>query len=794
MAKLDLDLFEKIIIQQCLKKDTNYVANIIDYLDKDLFKNTDIASVINVVKEFYLERSSIPSLTEIAARITTSSLKESLQNVVGFIKKLDSDYNEDELVANTETFIKQRKFGKLMETTIDKKVSEKEYSIEEFQAESEKIHSICLVDDLGLDYFEDQHRIKEYLQKKDNLLSTGYVGLDEAFGGGFQAEGKAIYDIGGETNVGKAQPVNLEILTPAGVTRFGDLKVGDEVFGKNGKPIKITHIHPQGIKKIYKVKFMDGRETLCCPEHLWTVWNSTKMRYETMDTETIKFKIENYVVYRNRIQVPLCDSVEFNKNTSFLIHPYVMGCLLGDGGLTQKYANFTNFDEECLAKFSKLINPLNIQLSGSRNTGLTRIDKNQPDNNLRKELIRYGLVGKSSSTKFIPNDYLFASVEDRFALLSGFIDTDGFIGKNSSVEILLKNKLMVDQLAFIVRSLGGTAKTSVRCKPYKEELRSYYNVRIRFPHHLKEKLQLISRKHNRLFEFGKNKKQTIHNSILSIEENGEDESMCITVDAEDHLYLTNDFIVTHNSICLANIVVNTLMQNKRVVIISPEMSEMRYAKRISGMLTGIAINTLGDNIERFDEKVAEFVEKYRSKLIIKEVPTKGVSAKNILGYLLKLKNRKQFIPDLICIDGHSLLKSSINQGSPHANIQYIVQECRGLSYIFPAPILTVSQLNRTAHKTSNPGLDATSGSWDSIADLDGKINIWQTDEDREANIIRYSGKKVRDGAKGAEGFLTIDYDTLRLTEESDMLAYAENNNVQRSINDILNFDKLMGDS
>jgi len=793
MAKLDLDFFEKVIIQQCLKKESTYISSIIDYLDKELFKDPDIASIVNIIKDFYLERSTIPTLTELATRITTSSLRESLQNVIGHVKKLDKDYNEDELIANTEIFLKQRKFGKLMETTIDKKVSNKEYSIDEFQTESEKIHSICLIDDLGLDYFEDIYVVKEYLQKTDNLLSTGYKGLDDAFGGGFQAEGKAIYDIGGETNVGKAQPVNLNILTPLGMKRFGDLKVGDEVFGKNGKPIKITHIHPQGIKKTYKVKFMDGRETLCCPEHLWTVWNSTKMRYETMDTETIKFKIENYVVYKNRIQVPLCNSVEFNKDKEFLIHPYVMGCLLGDGGLTQKYANFTNFDKECLSKFTKLVEPLNIQLSGSRKTGLTRIDRDQPDNNLRKELLRYGLVGKSSSTKFIPDDYLFASVEDRFALLSGFIDTDGFIGKNSSIEILLKNKLMVDQLAFIIRSLGGTAKTSIRCKPYKGELREYHVVRIRFPHHLKEKLQLISRKHTRLFEFGKNKKQTIHNSILSIEESGEEESMCITVDSQDHLYLTNDFIVTHNSICLANIVVNVLMQNKRVVIISPEMSEMRYAKRISGILTGIAIDTLKDDMDNFQERIDEFKKKYESRLIVKEVPTKGVSAKNVLGYLTKLKNRKGFIPSLICIDGHALLKSSINQGSVHANIQHIVQECRGLSYAFPAPVLTVAQLNRTAHKTNNPGLDSVSGSWDSLSDFDGHVNIWQTDEDREANIIRYGGKKVRDGAKGAEGFLNIDYDTLKLSEDNSMLDdYASADSSKKTLNELLDFDKLMG--
>ena len=119
MAKIDLDFFEKIIIQHCLKKDSTYIASIIDYLDKDLFKDSSIAEIINIIKSFYIERNSIPTLTELKSRVNTLTLKESLKKVVGYIRELDSEYNENELVNNTEYFIKQRKYSLLMEKAID---------------------------------------------------------------------------------------------------------------------------------------------------------------------------------------------------------------------------------------------------------------------------------------------------------------------------------------------------------------------------------------------------------------------------------------------------------------------------------------------------------------------------------------------------------------------------------------------------------------------------------------------------------------------------------------------------
>lgn len=447
MAKLDLEFFERVIIQHCLRKDSAYLAAIIDYLDKSLFKDTNIAAIIEVIKNFYLERNTIPTLTEISTRMTTNALKESLITVVGYIKLLDKDCNADELVSNTEYFIKQRKYSALFEKAIDNKATNKEFDIENIQDESDKINAITLIDDFGLEYFGEMDRVIAHLIRKDTLISTGYAGLDAAFGGGFQAEGKAIYDIGGETNVGK-------------------------------------------------------------------------------------------------------------------------------------------------------------------------------------------------------------------------------------------------------------------------------------------------------------------------------------------------------SIFLANIALNVILQGKKVLIISPEMSEMRYAKRISGMISDMAIATIGDHIEDFQEKIAQYVEKYKSFFYIKEVPTKGVSARNIYAFIKKLKDRKGFDPDLICIDGHALLKASAAHSQKHTELQHITQECRGLSYAFKAPILTVAQLNRGSHKASNPGLDNMAGSWDQLADFDAHVNIWQTDEDREENIIRYGGKKVRDGAKGGEGFLRINYDSLRLSEDEDMMDSVTEAE-EKELSEILDIDSLM---
>ncbi len=789
MSQLNLDLYEKVIIYNCLKTgNEEYLASVVDYLEPDLFTNVDAAIVVQLIKEFYLANNQIPNRTEIAAKITNKTIQDSFKRLITEFKSLDKQYSLSELVRNTETFIKQRSLLKNIETSLEEYSANKQIDEERALKEFDKIQAVSLVENLGMDFFEDTPEFIKKLSQSELYISTGYTWLDRELGGGLFKEGKSIYGIAGETNVGKAQPTSLVIRTPDGSKRFGDLKVGDVVFGKDGNPINITHIHPQGIKKIFKVKFMDGRETLCCKEHLWTVWNSSKSKYVTLTTEEIKYKIENYSTYKNRLQVPLCGSVNFVESKNHFIDPYVMGCLLGDGGLTVRNSyTFTNFDEECLYKFNNLL-PKNIKLSGSRDTSLTRIIK-KGVNSINDEIKRLGLSGCSSETKFIPEEYVYSSVDNRFKLLEGLIDTDGHVTTTGSLEILLKNKKMIEQISYIVYSLGGNAKITPKIKKYKGENRQYFSVRIRFPFNLRKKLNLINRKQNRLLQFGENKKSKIHNSILSIEEYSEEEAMCITVDAKDSLYLTNDFIVTHNSIVLGNIATNVLLQNYNVAIITLEMSEFRYAKRLASMLSGITQADLSLKTGEYSEFVVKHTKDNNARMFIKEFPTKQVSPKHVAGYLKKLERKRGFIPNLIVLDYHTLLKPSIAQGSKHADMQFVTQESRALSYIFECPVITAAQLNRSDGTITGPDLNRIAGSWDMLSDLDYLVNIWQTDEDREAELIRWMIKKARDSERNNQHFWNIDYSTLRLLDEE---SFDINVNVEKEQNIILNIMDDLG--
>ena len=96
---------------------------------------------------------------------------------------------------------------------------------------------------------------------------------------------------------GKCQPLETPIETPLGQRKLGDLKVGDEVFGKDGKPTKITGVFQQGKKKVYRLTFDKGEvSTLACGEHLWfylrhkRAFEKTRpnyLEYEVLSTEEI---------------------------------------------------------------------------------------------------------------------------------------------------------------------------------------------------------------------------------------------------------------------------------------------------------------------------------------------------------------------------------------------------------------------------------------------------------------------------------------------------------------------------
>lgn len=202
-TKLDLDYYEKVIIRNCLL-DSAYLGSIIDFIKENHFNDKNIRSIINIIKDYYIKRNEIPSLTEIKAYLSNTDLKESFKKVVSSIEELlNIKFNRDELFENTETFLKERGiFNTLLEAAqqMDKGSLDSSALLQKV----EKAVGINLSPSIGMNLLEDVDHFIHELSKNESKISSGWKWLDEKIGGGFLENGRALYIFIGETNVGKS--------------------------------------------------------------------------------------------------------------------------------------------------------------------------------------------------------------------------------------------------------------------------------------------------------------------------------------------------------------------------------------------------------------------------------------------------------------------------------------------------------------------------------------------------------------------------------------------------------------
>lgn len=363
----------------------------------------------------------------------------------------------------------------------------------------------------------------------------------------------------GETGVGKAQPVSTLIPTPNGWRTMGDLKPGDLVFTPKGTPSKILQIFPQGKKDIYKVTFSDGSATKCCDDHLWytttrygrvnntrsgTVAGSVKTLKEIRQS-ALRLKMGNQQYWNH--EIPMTVPVEYPKKDT-LIDPYLLGVLLGDGGL-RNHVTFSTADDEILA-FVKNILPKDHAINALQAKYGYSITANGK-NAILAALYHYDLMGKYSYEKHIPSDYLVTAVPDRIALLQGLMDTDGEVTKSGKTLLFTTTSPdLRDNMVELVQSLGGTARVKIIQKYYthkgvKKKGRVAFRLTIRVPQSVIP--FRLSRKKDK---YTGGERYMPVRYITKIEQCGVEEAVCILIDDPEHLYLTENYITTHNTLVL----------------------------------------------------------------------------------------------------------------------------------------------------------------------------------------------------------------------------------------------------
>jgi len=243
------------------------------------------------------------------------------------------------------------------------------------------------------------------------------------------------------------------------------------------------------------------------------------------------------------------------------------------------------------------------------------------------------------------------------------------------------------------------------------------------------------------------------------------------------------------SIFLSNIASNAASEGKNVLVVSLEMSEMIYCKRITSKLTGLPINYLHDHVEELRERVGKFKMTHpRANMIIKEFAPSSITPPQLEGYIKKLINKK-FKPDIIVLDYLNLLASTYGNNS-YERVKSISEQVRAMSYTFECPIITATQVNRTGYgNTANgPGLEAIGESYGLGATSDVIVSIWRTEEDEEDNALHIGIIKNRFGSNTGSTRVSIDYNTLTLTENNDLNI---NEDVNAAENDAVQFGRVL---
>lgn len=369
---------------------------------------------------------------------------------------------------------------------------------------------------------------------------------------------------------GKCNPYSMKIPTPTkqGWTYMGQLKVGDFVFDRRGKLTKITDIYEQGVQPIFKVTFQDGRYSLCTKEHLWTVRNGkhgawrTVMLQEMMDD--FKAIVPSKVAegredpYRYKYFIPMCEPVQY-PSQAVSVDPWVLGVFIGNGCCTAQPLTLSS-------------GSCDIPLKVARITGF-KVKKVRPKDPKDYSYVFYHEEGKPVHTdeffkdypevvnyshhKRIPDAYLYNDIETRKALLKGLLDTDGHIGYSNGRYNLSYTSTsigLIENIQTLMYSLGmttGSVHVDKRTDKYRSPGGFCGTIHLKMKN--EDKIKYFSPESGNRYmlaaEAVNYTKRDIFDDLLikNIEYSHNEECRCIMVDNDEHLYLAEDYIVTHNT-------------------------------------------------------------------------------------------------------------------------------------------------------------------------------------------------------------------------------------------------------
>ncbi|UVD32233.1 putative ATP-dependent DNA helicase [Vibrio phage phiKT1028] len=294
---------------------------------------------------------------------------------------------------------------------------------------------------------------------------------------------------------GKELSVDAKVKTPEGWKRNGDLVKGDLLTMPDGTHRRVKGVYHQGVKHLYEVTFEDDRSVKAGAEHLWKVFNEKTRSWHVMSTHEMVDELCRDV----QLSIPLV-APDQGPEIDLPVNPWLMGVIHSEGGMTASLLKLRGEDHYVEYKAKRLI------------------EKHE---------------GSLVAGKTIPEIYFRASYRQRLQVVQGLMDVNGSASPAGTIVWKGHNQALMEQMKMLLRSVGAV------CEVIDEKR---FCLRIKF--HAPTTLFSSPSKQSRIPEGFVNTRL----GLKDIEPVGKEEAVCIEVDHPDHLYITNDFIVTHNTV------------------------------------------------------------------------------------------------------------------------------------------------------------------------------------------------------------------------------------------------------
>tara|TARA_R110000868_G_scaffold75697_4_gene218308 strand:+ start:1901 stop:3406 length:1506 start_codon:yes stop_codon:yes gene_type:complete len=264
------------------------------------------------------------------------------------------------------------------------------------------------------------------------------------------------------------------------------------------------------------------------------------------------------------------------------------------------------------------------------------------------------------------------------------------------------------------------------------------------------------------------------------------------------------------SIVLGNIATRSFMSGVNTGVVTVELSEGKYMKRLGSNLLGIetqlydsftnekALSLVNDKLISLSNSGVKYGE-----LLIKEFPTGGCTSIDIENYFIRQEKEMGKKFRVIVVDYINLMRPIKEQGGLYEKIKCISEELRGIAVRNEWCVITATQIKRDAIDDFDLGMDSVAESFGLIHTVDGLYGLMRGPLEQKMKIKLIANRD--NGYEESYKFYDMKKEYMRLDEShgENSEYYSEDEDIHKMENELRdsyktmpigNFDETAGSS